>query len=86
MSMSSSGQPTRGDLRRLLDRLQPKIARLFKRHGVSGQESEMRVTAALIRLSYQWDRVRDREKWLLTELQDALSLRQEKTSKELRDE
>jgi hypothetical protein len=46
----------------------------------------MRVTAALIRLSYQWDRVRDREKWLLAELQDALSLRQEKTSKEPRDE
>lgn len=46
----------------------------------------MRVTAALIRLSYQWDRVRDREKWLITELQDALSLRQEKSSKEPRDE
>ena len=84
--MSSSGEPTRADLRRLVDRLKPKIARLFERHGVSGKESEMRVTAALIRLSYQWDRVRDREKWLLTELQDALSLRQEKSSKEPRDE
>jgi tetratricopeptide (TPR) repeat protein len=76
--MPYSGKPTRVDLRRLVDRLKPKIARLFERHGVSGKESEMRVTAALIRLSYQWDRVRDREKWLLTELQDALSLRQEK--------
>lgn len=46
----------------------------------------MRVAAALIRLSYQWDKVRDREGWLLTELQDALSLRQEKPSKEPRDE
>lgn len=84
--MSSSGKPTRADLRRLVDRLKPKIARLFERHGVSGKESEMRVTAALIRLSYQWDRVRDREKWLLTELKDALSLRQEKTFNEPRDE
>jgi hypothetical protein len=84
--MPSSSEPTRADLRRLADRLEPKIARLFARHGVSGKESEMRVAAALIRLSYQWDRVRDREKWLLTELQDALSLRQEKTSKEPRDE
>jgi hypothetical protein len=86
MDMPSSGKPTRTDLRRLVDRLKPKIARLFERHGVSGKESEMRVAAALIRLSYQWDRVRDREKWLLTELQDALSLRQEETSKEPRDE
>ncbi len=84
--MSSSSEPTRADLRRLVDRLKPKIARLFESHGVYGEEAEMRVTAALIRLSYQWDKVRDREGWLLTELKDALSLRQEKTSKELRDE
>jgi hypothetical protein len=86
MSMSSSGKPTRTDLRRLVDRLRPKIVHLFERNGVSGKESEMRVTAALIRLSYQWDKVCDREGWLLTELQDALSLRQEKSSKEPRDE
>jgi hypothetical protein len=86
MSMSSSGKPTRDDLRRLVDRLQPKIARLFKRHGVSTAEAESRVAAALVRLIYRWDRVRDREVWLLTELKDGLSLRQEKTSNELRDE
>lgn len=84
--MSSSREPTRADLRRLLDRLKPKITRLFKRHGVSGKEAEMRVGAALIRLSYQWDKVRDRETWVLTELKDALSLRQETTAKEPRDE
>lgn len=86
MNMPSSGKPTRDDLRRLVDRLRPKIARLFERHGVPMKESEMRVTAALVRLSYQWDRVRDRELWLLTELKDGLSLRQEKPSKEPRDE
>jgi hypothetical protein len=86
MNMPSSPEPTRADLRRLIDRLKPKIARLFERHGVSAKESEMRVTAALIRLSYQWDKVRDREGWFLTELKDGLSLRQEKSSKEPRDE
>ena len=86
MNMPSSSEPTRTDLQRLVDRLKPRIARLFERHGVSGKESELRVAAALIRLSYQWDKVRDREGWLLTELKDALSLRQEKTSKEFRDE
>ena len=84
--MPSSSEPTRADLRRLVDQLKPKIARLFERHGVSGKESEMRVAAALIRLSYQWDKVRNREVWLLTELKDGLSLRDEEPSKEPRDE
>jgi hypothetical protein len=84
--MSSSSKPTRDDLRRLIDQLQPKIARLFKRYGVSTAEAERRVAAALIRLSYQWDRVRDREVWLLTELKDGLSVSREDISKEPRDE
>jgi uncharacterized membrane protein YccC len=79
-----SGEPTRADLRRLVDRLRPRIARLFERHRVPTKEAEMRVAAALIRLSWQWERVRDREEWLLTELKDALSLRQEKPSREPR--
>jgi hypothetical protein len=86
MNMSSSGKPTRDDLRWLVDRLQPKIARLFKRYGVSTAEAERRMAAALIRLSYQWDRVRDREVWLLTELQEGLSVSREVISKEPRDE
>jgi hypothetical protein len=86
MTMSISGKPTRDDLRRLVDRLRPRIMRLFARHGVPREEAEMRVTAALIRLSYHWDRVRDRERWLLTELQDALSVGEEKLSPEPRDE
>lgn len=86
MDMSFSGEPTRDDLRRLVDRLQPKIARFFKRHGVPTAEAESRVAVALVRLCYRWDRVRDREVWLLTELKDGLSLRQEKPSKEPRDE
>ncbi len=84
--MSSSDKPTRDDLRWLIDRLQPKIVRLFKRYGVSAAEAERRVAAALVRLSYQWDRVRDREVWLLTELKDGLSVSREVISKEPRDE
>jgi hypothetical protein len=83
MNMSSSDEPTRDDLRRLLDRLQPRIARLFERHGVSTQEAERRTAEALIRLSYRWDRVRDRERWLLDALRKDLA---EESSKEPRDE
>jgi hypothetical protein len=86
MNMSSSGEPTRDDLRRLLDRLQPRIARLLERHGVSDLEAERRVREALIRLSYRWERVRDRERWLLDALRKDLTARPEESSKEPRDE
>ncbi len=86
MNMSSSGEPTRDDLRRLLDRLQPRIARLFERHGVSTLEAERRTAEALIRLSYRWDRVRDRERWLLDALRKDLAARPEESSKEPMDE
>ncbi len=84
--MSSSGEPTRDDLRQLLDRLRPRIARLFQRHGASTADAERRVTAALTRLSYRWDRVRDRERWLLDALRRDLTARPEPSSKEPRDE
>jgi hypothetical protein len=86
MNMSSSDEPTRDDLRRLLDRLQSRIARLFERHGVSTLEAERRVTETLTQLSYRWDRVRDRERWLLDALRRDLAARPEESSKEPRDE
>jgi hypothetical protein len=86
MNMSSSGEPTRDDLRRLLDRLQPRIARLLQRHGVPMADAERRVTGALTWLSYRWDRVRDRERWLLDALRRDLAARPEASSKEPRDE
>jgi len=49
-------------------------------------EAERRVAAALIRLSWQWDGVRDREVWLLTELKDGLLVSREVISKEPRNE
>jgi hypothetical protein len=84
--MSSSGEPTQDELRRLVDRLRPKITRLFERHGVSAADAESRMTAALARLSYRWDRVRDREGWLLTALEKGLVASPEESSKEPRDE
>ncbi len=86
IQMSSSGEPTRDDLRRLLDGLQPRIASLLERHGVSELEAETRVREALTRLAYRWDQIRDRERWLLDVLRKDLAARPEKSSKEPRDE
>jgi hypothetical protein len=84
--MSSSGEPTRDDLRRLLDSLQPRIAGLLERYGVSELEAERRVREALTRLSYRWDQVRDHERWLLDLLRQDLAASPEESSKEPRDE
>ncbi len=69
--MSARG-PTQDDLQRLFNRLRPRIARLFDRHGVSTDEAELRVTKALVWLSYRWDWVRRRERWLLAALKKDL--------------
>jgi len=63
--MSSSDRPTDQDLARLLDRLRPKIIRLLRLYGVSLGEAERMVGEALIGVAYRWDRVRDRERWVL---------------------
>ncbi len=84
--MSSISGPTQDDLQRLLDRLRPRIARLFDRHGVSLEEAESRVEETLVRLSYRWEMVRDRERWLLAKLKKDLEMRPEESSKEPRDE
>ncbi len=78
----SSSEPTQDDLQRLLDRLRPRIARLFDRHGVSVEEAESRVADALVRLLYRWELVRDRERWLLAKLKKDLETRPEESSKE----
>ena len=66
--MSPSVGPTAQDLAQLLDRLSPRIARSFERHGVSEPEAARLLRDALIRLAYRWGRVRDRDRWLLEEL------------------
>ena len=48
-------------------------------------EADLRIAKALVRLSYRWDRVRDRERWLLDRLRKDLAPRPE-ASKEPRDE
>ena len=49
-------------------------------------EADLRITKALVRLSYRWDRVRDRERWLLDALRKDLVPCPEDSSKEPRDE
>jgi hypothetical protein len=80
--MSPHDSPTSQDLTQLLDRVRPRIARLFERHRVSEPEAEALVGEALVGLAYRWKRVRDRERWLLDEIARRVRERKGRASKE----
>ena len=84
--MSLRNGPTAEDLTQLLDRLRPRIARLFERHRVSEPEAEKLVRDALVGIAYRWGRVRDRERWLLDELARGAREHADRSSKEPKDE
>jgi len=84
--MSPSEGPTAQDLTELLDRLRPRIARLFERHRVSEPEAEELVREALVGIAYRWGRVQDRERWLLAVLARGAREHADRSSKEPEDE
>jgi len=84
--MSPSNGPTGQDLTQLLDRLRPRIARLFERYRVSEPEAEKLVREVLVGIAYRWDRVREREQWVLDALARQVERQVERSSKEPEDE
>lgn len=83
--MPSSDRPADRDLARLLDRLRPKIIRRFRLSGVPLAEAERMVGEALIGVAYRWDRVRDRERWVLEFLEKEIQRYLQKPEKEPED-
>lgn len=83
--MPSSDRPTDQDLARLLDRLRPKIIRRLRLSGVPEAEAERMVGEALIGVAYRWDRVRDRERWVLEFFEKEIQRYLEKPEKEPED-
>jgi hypothetical protein len=83
--MPSSDRPTDQDLARLLDRLRPKIIRRLRLSGVPEAEAERMVGEALIGVAYRWDRVRDRERWVLEFFEKEIQRYLEKPEKEPKD-
>ena len=68
--MPYSNRPTPEDLDRLMERLGPTIARRFRAQGISEAEAAKRVEEALVELAHRWNRVGDRERWLLKRLSE----------------
>ena len=66
--MPTSDRPTPEEIQRLVAKLRSEIVRRFHDQGLSETEAAERVKAALRELAYRWNRVGDRERWLLLKL------------------
>lgn len=66
--MPPSDRPTPEAIRRLARKLRPEIVKRFQAQGLSETEAVERLKTALRELSYRWNRVGDRERWLLQAL------------------
>lgn len=66
--MSASDRPTPEEIQRLTNKLRREIARRFQAQDLSEAEATDRLTAALKELAFRWNRVGDRERWLLLAL------------------
>jgi len=71
--MPYSQRPTPEDLNRLMEKLGPEIAQGFRAQGISEAEAATRVEEALVELAHRWNRVGDRERWLLNRLSEEAS-------------
>ena len=63
--MSYRNRPTRDAIDQILERLGPEIARRFHEQGLSQSEATTRLAGLMLELAARWDRVGDRERWLL---------------------
>ena len=63
--MPSSDRPTPEEIQRLVAKLRPEIVRRLQGQGLSEAEAAERIKGALRELVYRWNRVGDRERWLL---------------------
>lgn len=63
--MSYRNHPTRDAIDQILERFGTEIARRFEEQGLSQAEAATRLADLMLELAARWDRVGDRELWLL---------------------
>jgi hypothetical protein len=70
--MRPTNHPSRRELDQLTEQVRPDLEDLFQRHGTSQADAERVLRAALVRLAWQWDRIRNRTWWLLDTIEKEL--------------
>jgi uncharacterized membrane protein YccC len=76
----TSAPPEKGDLERMLRQLAPEIARIFREHGATEAEARRALGDALASFSRKWERIANRERWLLRNLEAAVRAGREEAS------
>ncbi|HEY2736909.1 MAG TPA: hypothetical protein VGK45_00805 [Thermoanaerobaculia bacterium] len=79
-------RPSRRELDQLTKEVRPDLEALFQRHGISQADAERLLREALLRLSYQWGRIRNRSWWLLDTIDKAAGELRNPAIEELDDE
>jgi DNA-directed RNA polymerase specialized sigma24 family protein len=69
--LHSMDRPSRRDLDQLTEQVRPDLEDLFQRLGVSQADAEKLLRETLVRLAYQWGRIRNRSWWLLDTIEKA---------------
>ena len=63
--------PSRRELDQVTEEVRPELEELFQRHAIPQAEAERMLREALVRLSYQWGRIRNRSWWLVDSIENA---------------
>jgi len=69
--MRPADGPSRRELDQVTEQVRPDLEALFQRHGISQVDAERLLREALVRLAYQWGRIRNRSWWLLDTIETA---------------
>ena len=69
--MRPADGPSRRELDQVTEQVRTDLEDLFRRHGISQVDAERLLREALMRLAYQWDRIRNRSWWLLDSIETA---------------
>jgi hypothetical protein len=70
--MRPADGPSRRELDRVTEEVRPDLDDLFRRHEISQVDAERLLREALMRLAYQWNRIRNRSWWLLDSIETAV--------------
>lgn len=84
--MPFSDRPTGLDLERLLDRVRPRTRTIFRQRQIPEVDAEEMVAEALMEIAFRWNRIRDREHWLLGVLERRARQKADRLQKEREDE
>jgi len=63
--------PSRRELDQVTEEVRAEIEALFQRHAIPQADAERLLREALVRLSYQWGRIRNRSWWLVDSIEKA---------------